>query len=785
MQKLFGTVITYHRWCFIICLGVSLPFLAVLFQIQIDHSPDALVNHRSEAFSRYQTYLERFGSDRVVLIAVATGRPKNDVDSLRFLAQATAELKRIPDVLAVHSVLDMASFSRNQGRLVPRPLVVQTDDEPFINWNLLHSLRRTWPFVSQLISDDGRVFGLLVRLNPLESHHLESPDLMGRLLATVSKAFKSTDCELHITGIPVFMDAIGRYNVLSAVLFLLFAGLIGILVEWYIFKNLFISVIMCAISTVAVLWVIGLSTLMGMALNPVSGMAYGMIIIFTTVTITHVVTHFYDHYNPSDQATHINRNGRIQDIYNRRSALNAAVAAVGRPGLVCTATTAIGFASLIISPVPTIRRFGTIMALGALISFIIVYLLLPFLLLYCRRAVPKRIHHRSSDLLSAGTRILGRLTLIHPKKWVAFGLFVVFFCLAAIPRIRVDTQFLSLFHDTSPQVLDYQWIQKHLGTPDAVHVVLTPDVGYPLNAEKLRAYQRIESRLSGLPGVDAVHSFFRVLETVSAGTLGTMGEAASSFSLYKNSLLFQQMYQSILSDPAARDMLQGVVDLASSSFCISLRPGDLMPHELDILLQEIEASTAELIPKGTGFFITGSLVVWHHQSKKLVEAQIYSLGLALFLISLLLMFQFKSWRLGLLSLIPNLFPLVALFGFMGWWKIPLDNVTIMVAVISIGLSVDDTVHFFSQLNAQLKKQTVVVAVSQAYRLCAKALITTSAVLVFSFCALIWSPFKPTASFGLLAAIAAFSALIADIVFMPALIFGSKHVQGLIKRGFEV
>lgn len=176
--------------------------------------------------------------------------------------------------------------------------------------------------------------------------------------------------------------------------------------------------------------------------------------------------------------------------------------------------------------------------------------------------------------------------------------------------------------------------------------------------------------------------------------------------------------------------------------------------------------------------MTGPELAAQDQARNLIRSQITSIAIALGTICCLLMLQFSSWRMGILSLIPNLFPIVAIFGVMGWFGIPLDNLTIMAAVISFGLSVDDTIHYFSQLRPALGSaatmEAVPEAVQHAHRLSAKALISTTAVVALSFVTLIFSPFRPTASFGLLASVAAVVALAADLIFTPALIlrFGS-------------
>ncbi|MEJ2718741.1 MAG: MMPL family transporter, partial [Deltaproteobacteria bacterium] len=195
---------------------------------------------------------------------------------------------------------------------------------------------------------------------------------------------------------------------------------------------------------------------------------------------------------------------------------------------------------------------------------------------------------------------------------------------------------------------------------------------------------------------------------------------------------------------------------------------------------------AEESLKGTGkLSLTGGLVVFHSQGSELVRAQSISLILALSCITGLLILQFRSFLLGMVSLIPNTLPLAVIFGLMGWFGIALDHVTIFAATVAIGLSVDDTIHYLTQLRREMRSkghaQDVETCLADAYGVTGKALISTSAVLFFGFLALISSPFQPVISFGILGSTAILAALFGDLVFIPAIILSFSPLKKLVSR----
>jgi predicted RND superfamily exporter protein len=762
-QRTLHWIVTYRRPLFFSALIVTLFFASGMGSLKIDDRFDALIDTRAPTYRQYLTYLDRFGSDRMVIAAVTCEQPADSPQVLSALKRTAERLRQIPDVVEVTTLLDMASVQKSTSGIIARSVVALDAAEPRLDHALLEMLRTTWPAIRQFISQDGRTTGLLIRLTPIDQQQQRTTILIQQFTSVIAQAFAPMPIDLHTSGGPIFVEAVSRYNVTNAWRFLLFSGLIGILVQLYIFKNLVISLFICGISAAATVWGMGLMAYMGISLNPVSSMAFGMILILTAMSVIHLVSHYYDHY---------------AKMPNREMALQGALEVVVRPSLLCALTTAVGFISIVITPVPAVRQFGLIMALGAMLSFALVYLMLPFLLLHAPGAIPKNIAARSGDLLECVQMRLGRMVIRHPGRVVLSGIVLLALLLAGIPRIQVDTLFLSLFHPHAPEVVSYHHIRERLADPDTINVIVEPDPQKTLNTQALLKIHAFESQLLDLANVRASHSFFRVLETVYAGISGSDDGA-----LYTSPFVFQQLYRLCLQHPESRRLFSGSLDVDSRSFCFSLWVDEQSQTDLVRLLAGIDALAAENLSDVGRVWVTGASAVAHAQSKRLIGAQIQSLSIALVLIVLLLMLQFKSWQLGILSLIPNVFPLAALFGAMGWLGIALDNMTIMVAVISFGLSVDDTVHYLSHLKTGLgpdpRLETVPLALTHAYRLTAKALISTSAVMVFAFLTLIFSPFKPTASFGLLAAVTAAVALASDILFLPALVLWSTRLKKVL------
>lgn len=185
--------------------------------------------------------------------------------------------------------------------------------------------------------------------------------------------------------------------------------------------------------------------------------------------------------------------------------------------------------------------------------------------------------------------------------------------------------------------------------------------------------------------------------------------------------------------------------------------------------------------------VTGDLAVIAHQTSELITDQIRSMFLAAALITLLMMIQMGSFVLGLICLIPNIPPVAAVFGIMGWFGISLDSVTVFAATVAIGLAVDNTIHFLTQMKREIlfdPDQGTERYVSSAYRLTAKQIASWSIVTLFGFLALSVSPFRPVVFFGILGCSSIVLGLYGDLIFMQSLILSSSFIRKTIRKLME-
>ncbi len=250
----------------------------------------------------------------------------------------------------------------------------------------------------------------------------------------------------------------------------------------------------------------------------------------------------------------------------------------------------------------------------------------------------------------------------------------------------------------------------------------------------------------------------------------------------------EKIFDHIQTQDRDNDMIRSYYDPVSKKLRVIVHIQGQTSNQIEAIIKQVKKEAEQIFTKKAKITLSGQLILLRSQTSDLVSAQMKTLLLALFVITILMMIQLKSIVLGLLSLIPNLFPLVTIFGIMGWFHISLDPLTIFAAVISFGLSIDDSIHYLTQLKREMSvpknRYNIHDCLKTAYNKTSRALVSTTAVLFFSALGLLFSSFSHVFSLGVLISSASIVALIGDLVFMPAAVLTFKPLSHLLSHGLK-
>ena len=739
---------------------------------RIDNSIRALLPEGDPDIEYYLDVLERFGGAEVLVAAVPCGGSADcftpealtQLDRVTRAVQALSteggvEIRHVVSITSVVGVSGSGDTLR-VGRLLPAVPGTAAEREELKRRVLSDRL-----YVRNLISPDGRVAAVMAYLDEMPGEERERVELV-RAFRRAVRGAAGPDVPLHYSGVSVFTTNLYDDVYHDLKLFPLVTVLLVFAVLFWIFRSIGGVLIPHMVIGLSLCWTFGLFFLLGRPVTLVSVMLPSLLTVIAMSVVIHQLTH------------HLEETGAGHD---RREAVRRTVTVIGPPCLLTSLTTMIGFASLGVADLRPVRDFGFFAAFGVLAAFLVAFLVVPPLLLYARPGQRLRQLFEEGPLTRLLVRV-ARATAARPRAVALAGLGVAILAAAGIPSLKVETNVNRFLDPDSPARQDLDFFERHLAGTSIIDVVLEGQRdGAIKDSRVLSAMAELQNWLETDP---------RVHKTLSAADyLRSLNRALNSDDPAEDRVPVEpdaaaQLFL-LLEGAGDGELLARLVDDEYRTARLFCRVPMLPTSEQLDLLGKLEARVEALFPEElVETRVTGGVALYARTVDRLVTSQLLSFGVAFGLIALLLVVLFRSLRSGLIAMIPNLFPIVITLGAMGWFDISLNMATTMIASVSLGIAVDDTIHYLMRVRVERRGSPAwEPALERATRFTGRALVSTTLVIAGGFWILLFSSFQVTRYFGILAGLAVISALAADLVLTPACLLVFRPGLGL-KRDTE-
>ena len=354
--------------------------------------------------------------------------------------------------------------------------------------------------------------------------------------------------------------------------------------------------------------------------------------------------------------------------------------------------------------------------------------------------------------------------------------------------IQVDSNFLYYFKPTSPVRQDNEIINQEIVGSNPFYLVIEGDeAGVMKRWEVLKQVKELQTFLLTIPGITFSRSFVDYLELFEAG-LAPKGGPADVALDEKGNPIPEEEFKSFWEEPKnlvgllqfvennAKGVVKAVVTPDYRSGSILVRTKLSGSREIEAMLAKIRTYVRQQFPPKLRVTPTGNLVLLTGTASDIVAGQIKSLSLALGVIFLVMSAMFLSFKVGLLAILPNVLPIVIFFGVMGWFGILLNLGTSLIAAIVLGIAVDSTVHYMSRLNLELKGAVdQLSALVDTLRIVGAPIIYATVALFLGFLTFAFSSFVPIQQFGVLSGVTMVTALVTNLVLLPALLATTKII----------
>ncbi len=817
----FNHVVLGHPRTIIFCMMAAVGFLGFQARhFRLDASAETLVMENDEDLRYSRLISSRYGQHEFLVL---TYTPKGDLFSPETLAGLTRlrdDLKSIKRVKSALSILDIpllesppvslkeltADLSTLESPTVDRELArVELSESPLYQNLLLSSDLRTTALLINFSGDD--IYrDLLQRRNELRRKKASgsiTPAERAELHSVVEQFRQHRDHirkQRHqdITAIRTIMDNYRR----DADLFLGGVGMIAedmitfikndlkvfgigvllfmILMLFIIFRRIrwiCLSVLCCVASAVCM---IGLLGWFGWEVTVVSSNFISLQLIITLTIVIHLIVRYRELLVQSPQVP--NRQLILETI---RSKLKPCVYAV--------LTTIAGFGSLLFCSILPVITFGWMMMAGLIVSLLVTFILFPSVLLLLPRETPPDVRERRFSI----TSILARFTQAHGVLIVGISGLAFVWSIIGISKLEVENSFIDYFQKDTEIHQGMKVIDQRLGGTTPFDVVIdfeehnalsapAESVGvkrdddfdefdefdeaatqakYWFTAEKMARIKAVHRYLESLPETGKVLSL--------AGMLGIVeklnkGRPLDSFELALLHSETPDKFKTLLVRPYVS------VEHSQARFWVRVRDSEKTLRR-NVLLKKVASDlTGVLGLDAKQVHLSGLLVLYNNMLQSLFGSQILTSGITVLVLSGMFLVLFRSPRIALIAIFPNVLPIVFVLGVMGWLGIPLDMMTITIAAISLGISVDDTIHYIHRFKYEFQKdRNYLQTMHRCHGSIGHAMYYTSVIVIIGFSILAMSNFIPSVYFGLLTGLVMLIALLANLTLLPRLMILGK------------
>ncbi len=729
-------------------LLLTVPALLSLSRLESQDTYDAWFPPDDPAYRFYREFQRRFENDMFIVVAYRD-ETLFTREGLAFLAELTARLAELPYVREVTSLTNVEHVRGEEQALIVEPLV---PDPERLDPDVVRQRALSRPlYRGLLISEDGTTTAVVAELDRIASMDEEAA-LVGALKDLLRTLEVRTGKSFYIGGYPVLDVEIMQASERDIRTFIpLTVGAI-FLVLWGVFRRPSLAALAFVSVSLALAWTFGLYAGLGLKYSMMLSILPTIILAIGIADAVHILVHYYEEL----------ARGRPQ-----REALRQTLRKMLRPCLFTTLTTGAGFISFLSSDIPVVRLTGLFAAVGIGLAFVLTVLVLPAAVSFFRppHGTARR---RSQGTFARALEGLTRTTLAHPRAVLLGAGIVLVFGLYGISRLEAETLGLEWLRDDHPLQQSYRFIEENLTGLYNLELIVEGERDALRSPEMLRRIEELSAFALQQPGVRKAISVVDYVKEIHRALRGG-----------------DPRYYTI--PDTARDVAQALLlyEFSGGRELREIVSGDYSAGRLTLLLDALSSreytelnrrilERAETLDFPRPVQATGAVVLVEAMLKKLTLSQVRSLGLALALITLLMIALLRSWKLGLLSLIPNGLPILLMFATMGLLSIPLDAATSTVAGMALGIAVDDTIHFLTRFRRELNVTgDYRRALTQTARTVGQAIVFTSVILLAGFSVLLLGSFKGTVYMGLLVGLTMLFALVGDLVLLPALLWVLK------------
>lgn len=719
--------------------------------IKTEFSFDTFRSGRDGAVGFYESYRDSFAhEDNIIQIALEA--ETEDIWDSTFLATVDQIFQAFDSIPNVDSVISPTNlqYLRWTGLNVTR--------RPLIRYKTPKHIERSKELLSQdsllysnFFSDDRKYVGGLVLVNP-EILDVDARDDVSR---GIDKVLEGIKYKKVVSGIPYIRTQYIQVIRGEMASFVILSVALTLIVMFFLYRSFWGVALPIVVVVLGMVWTLGFMSVTGKPLDMLANLVPTIMFVVGIADTIHLVTRYQ------------------QDLANglpKELAMKSTLKEIGAAILLTSLTTAIGFASLLVSPLGPIKSFGLYAAAGVLFAFVISMILVPTALLWVN---PDKIRKSKGWVQSnIWEKYLDRLYhFVKRNPWPIVGTTVVILilCAVGISKISFNTYLLDDISKSDPARVSMEFFEDNFYGSRPFEMAIMPKEGHELT--DLDLLQDIDNFEQFLRSKQRISPFLSLVTYIKGTNKLTKGGSKKQYRLPDTQDEVEELIgYAYLSDDGGK-LLDRLMTPGGTMGRLSARMSDIGSYAFADFHAEMDSF---MLAQGSlekfDYRLTGSPIIVEENVGVLRQGLFQGLGLAFLLVAFLMGLLFKSVRMLVIGVIPNIIPLLITGALMGYLGITLRASTSIVFLIAFGVAVDDTIHFLGRLRIELREgRDLETSIRNTVLGTGKALVLTTIILTAGFSMLLTSDFGGTFSVGLFTSLTLLIALFADLLLLPVLV----------------
>jgi predicted RND superfamily exporter protein len=753
-----------HRTLLVLLLALLTGFMAYNAKnVRLSYENSSLLPEKDSTRVEYQEFKKMFGEDGNVIVIGTINPDLFKLDQFNGWTDLSNEIKKIEGVQEVLNISRAINLVKNeethQFKIVP--LVSKTPTTQAEVDSIKNKVFALKFYEGLLFNPKTKATLMTVTLDKKKLNDISRIAITNSITNAVDAYKAKFKTEVHCSGMPYIRTITMQKVKHELFLFVIISIVVATFIMFLFFKSLRVILSSLLVVGTSIIWVMGTLVLFGYKITILTGVIPSLIVIIVIENCIYILNKYHWEYRSHG---------------NKMRALSQVIHRIGFASLMTNAATALGFAAFILVPNQMLREFGVITSINIMILYILTITLLPIMFSWFAAPTPKHLKHLDSNFFGA---VLDKVVyLISHRRpliyGIAGGLVVVGFI--GLSMMKTSGKVVDDFRSDDPTLLDLKFFEHNFGgvMPFEISVDTKKRNGI-LTYSTIQKMDKLQKVVGEHPEFSKPLSLIEVFKFARQAYFNGDSSKYSLPSSMEKNFIFGYIPQNTsgsAKENTGNSLLKSFIDSTKQVTRISFQMRDVSTNHMDSLMANILPQVDSIFDKAKfNVKVTGNSVVYAKGTNFLIRNLLESVVIAIILISILMAFLFVSFRMILVSMVPNIIPLVITAAIMGFSGIPIKPSTIIVFSIALGISVDNAIQYLSRYRHELKatngsiKQSALNALQEA----GFSMIYTSIVLVLGFSVFIVSEFGGTQALGILISTTLLIAMFFNVMVLPSLL----------------